>query len=165
MTDISKVKYIRSQLYTIHKSSLRGLQGTFTWSTCQLYVVHGRGLQVSHSSLSIFQWSTIGQVMSFTLKLDLVYKSPLRHIKGSLMSCTSHITIHTSFRVPTQIAFSNSLCFPCPTATFPCANLLDVTITHTKLTWQAYPALKKNWEFLASNSEIFFTFRIREFKT
>ena len=26
-------------------------------------------------------------------------------------------------RVPTQIVFSNSLCFPCPTANFPCANL------------------------------------------
>ena len=26
-------------------------------------------------------------------------------------------------RVPTQISFSNSLCFPCATANFPCANL------------------------------------------
>ena len=28
-------------------------------------------------------------------------------------------------RVPTQIGFSNSLCFPCPT-TFPCANVRDL---------------------------------------
>ena len=30
------------------------------------------------------------------------------------------------FKVPTQIAFSNSLCSPCPTANFPCANLRDL---------------------------------------
>ena len=29
-------------------------------------------------------------------------------------------------RVPTQIAFSNSLFFPCPMANFPCANLRDL---------------------------------------
>ena len=29
-------------------------------------------------------------------------------------------------RVPTQISFSNSLCFPCSTTNFPCANLRDL---------------------------------------
>ena len=29
-------------------------------------------------------------------------------------------------RVPTQIAFSNYLCFPCPTANFPCAILRNL---------------------------------------
>ena len=30
------------------------------------------------------------------------------------------------FRVPTQMSFSNYLCFPCPTANFPCAVLSDL---------------------------------------
>ena len=36
------------------------------------------------------------------------------------------LAVGTYLRVPTQIAFSNSLCFPCPTANFPCANLRDL---------------------------------------
>ena len=32
----------------------------------------------------------------------------------------------TYCRVPTQILFSNSLCFPCLTLNFPCANLRNL---------------------------------------
>ena len=39
----------------------------------------------------------------------------------SLMS--QHLILYMCGRVPTQIAFSNSLCFPCLTVNFPCANL------------------------------------------
>ena len=42
---------------------------------------------------------------------------------------------HTSLcigRVPTQISFSNSLCFPCTTANFLCANLRDLCLLHTQ---------------------------------
>ena len=35
-------------------------------------------------------------------------------------------------RVPTQVAFSNSLFIPCPTAIFPCANLCDLLLFHTQ---------------------------------
>ena len=42
--------------------------------------------------------------------------------------------VHNQDRIPTQIAFSNSLCFPCffpcATANFPCANLRDLCLLH-----------------------------------
>ena len=62
-------------------------------------------------------------------------------------------------RVPTQIAFSNSLCFPCfsrLTSNFPCANLRDLLLLHTKkMTWQTYQASNKFGEFRSKFKNIF----------
>ena len=74
-------------------------------------------------------------------------------------------------RVPTQISFSNSLCFPCFFFLSNCRFSLCqftwlMTITYTKLTWQTYPPSKINWKFLeifTAKIEISFTFRIKEF--
>ena len=49
-------------------------------------------------------------------------------------------------RVPTQIAFSNSLCFPCMTVNFPCANLRDLWLLHTLNC--LIQILRKNGKFL-----------------
>ena len=53
---------------------------------------------------------------------------------------------HLEFdREHTQIVFSNFLCFPFPTANFPCANLHNLWLLHVyiELTWQTYPASGK----------------------
>ena len=70
----------------------------------------------------------------------------------------------TLCRVPTQIVFSNSLCFPCPTANFPCANLHNLWLLHTQ-NWLGRPImlLEKKWISFAANIAISFTFRFRAF--
>ena len=50
--------------------------------------------------------------------LHLVGHSSIMH--GSYICFSVCKALH---RVPTQNVFSNSLCFPCPTANFPCATL------------------------------------------
>ena len=72
-------------------------------------------------------------------------------------------------RVPTQIAFSNSLCFPCffsirlQIFPVPIYVICDYNIHKTDLA--DISSFKNNWEFVATNIEISFTFRIREFTT
>ena len=57
-------------------------------------------------------------------------------------------------RVPTQIVFSNSLCFPCPTANFPCDNLHNLWLLHTQ-NWLSRPIqlLEKKDFFLRQISQ------------
>ena len=45
-----------------------------------------------------------------------------RTIAGCRILGPSVPDVCTKYRVPSQIAFSNSLGFPCPIANFPCAN-------------------------------------------
>ena len=56
--------------------------------------------------------------------------------------------------VPTQILFSNSLRFPCPTGNFPCSDFW---------TWRTHSVLKKKLGSFATNSATSLIFRIREF--
>ena len=61
-------------------------------------------------------------------------------------------------RVPTQILFTNSLCFPCPSGNFPCAHLRNFNnfISETA---------SNKIEKAAANIAISCILRIREFAT
>ena len=93
--------------------------------------------------------------------------------RGVLMSCVtfkksivSHGTVFLIIRVPTQIVFSNSLCFPCPIANFPCANLHHLWLLHRQ-NWLGRPIelLGKKMKIFVANIAVSFTFRIGEFTT
>ena len=72
-------------------------------------------------------------------------------------------------RVPTQIAFSNSLCFPCFVLVrrqiFPVPIYVICDYYIHKTDWADLSSFKKNLEISAANYVISFTFRIREFTT
>ena len=61
------------------------------------------------------------------------------------------IPASSSDRVPTQIAFPYSLCFPFPTAYFPCANLRDLWLLKKK---EDLSSFQKTLEIFAANLEI-----------
>ena len=73
------------------------------------------------------------------------------------------------FRVHTQIAFSNSLCFPCffpvqqQIFPVPIYMICDYNIHQTDLA--NLSSFNFFWEIFSSNFEISFTFRIREYTT
>ena len=76
------------------------------------------------------------------------------------------LQLFKSFRVPTQIVFSNSLFFPCLTANFPCANLRHLWLLHAQNCFdRPIQLLEKKKKNSATNITLSFTFRIREFTT
>ena len=58
-----------------------------------------------------------------------IYDIPMTYISHMYLKL---IILVWYVRVPSQVAFSNSLCFPCPSATFPCTNLHDLWLLHTQ---------------------------------
>ena len=81
----------------------------------------------------------------------------------------NNFMILISYRVPTQIAFSNSLCFLClfpvqpQMFPVPIYIICDYYIHKTDLA--NLSSLNKNLEAFAANIEIYFTFIITEFTT
>ena len=72
--------------------------------------------------------------------------------------------LHDAFiRVPTQILFSNSLCFPCvfpvKPQIFPVSIYIICDDYLYNTDWQIYPASGKKMEIFAANITISFTFR------
>ena len=64
-------------------------------------------------------------IVIVNLFIDLM-KHSYPSLKGVKLCRRARYKNVISIRVPTQISFSNSRCFPCLTANFPCANVRDL---------------------------------------
>ena len=129
----------------------QGVRYYFRWicSTqkwCPTLVLYLRKCAMTNYIVSSYMWTT---------GLLLLGMYPV--------SCWYSAWWFSMYRVPTQIVFSNSLCFTCPIANFPCANLHHLWLLHRR-NWLGRPIqlLGKIMEIFAANIAVSFTFRIRE---